>query len=200
LLEGQTLDAWLERVGQPKVSNILRLGQQVARGLDAIHARGLVHRDIKPSNLWIESTTGRVKILDFGLARDTLQEIQLTRAGTLIGTPAYLSPEQARGKPLDGRSDLFSLGCVLYILASGKLPFPAKNTLDQLAALAADEPTPIRELNAAIPDALADLIAELLAKDPDKRPPSAAAVARRLQDIQRALPRAGTAAPVDATE
>src|SRR5262249_45358840 len=99
-----------------------------------------------------------------------------------------------------GRSDLFSLGCVLYILATGKLPFPAKNTLDQLAALAADEPTPIRELNAAIPDALADLIAELLAKDPEKRPPSAAVVARRLQEIQGALPRAGTAVPVDATE
>jgi eukaryotic-like serine/threonine-protein kinase len=200
LLEGQTLDAWLERVGQPRVSNILRLGQQVARGLDTIHARGLVHRDIKPSNLWVESTTGRVKILDFGLARDTLQEIQLTRVGTLIGTPAYFSPEQARGKPLDGRSDLFSLGCVLYVLATGKLPFPAKNTLDQLAALAADQPAPIRELNSAIPDALADLIAELLAKDPDKRPPSAAVVAQRLQEIHRALPKAGTAVPVDATE
>src|SRR5262249_17616439 len=106
----------------------------------------------------------------------------------------------ARGMPLARGSDLFSLGCVLYILATGKLPFPAKNTLDQLAALAADQPTPVRELNPAIPHALADLIAELLAKDPDKRPPSAAAVARRLQDIQRALPRAGTAAPVDATE
>ncbi|MCI0681146.1 MAG: protein kinase [Gemmataceae bacterium] len=187
LLEGETLESWCERVGRPLPGDIVRVGLEIARGLDAIHRRGLIHRDIKPMNLWMEAPNGRIKILDFGLARAAHENRQLTEVGILIGTPAYLSPEQARGKPVDGRSDLFSLGCVLYRVCTGKLPFPAENTLDQLAALAADEPTPLVDLNPAVPRPLAQLVTDLLSKKPEQRPESAEEVAERLLRLQRSL-------------
>ena len=156
------------------------VGSEVATGLSAIHDRGLIHRDIKPANIWVEPAGGRIKLLDFGLVRSVHEDTQLTEAGMVVGTPAYMSPEQARGRELDHRTDLFSLGCVLYVLATGRPPFDADTPLAQAAALAADDPVPVRELNRVIPAALSDLIMALLAKNPAARPATAAAVIERL--------------------
>lgn len=187
LLEGQTLESWIQQQQQPKLADIVRLAREAALGLKAMHDRGLIHRDLKPSNLWVEAPSGRLKILDFGLVRDTSKtewEPQLTGSGVLLGSPAFWSPEQARGKVADTRSDLFSLGCVLYRLCTKEYAFPGSNSLDQLAAVTADDPTPVRELNPSIPPALADLVMQLLAKDRAERPQTATEVASRLQQIQ----------------
>src|SRR5207244_9192711 len=102
----------------------LAVGKQSAEGLAAAHAAGLVHRDIKPANLWLEAPRGRVKILDFGLARLVAGEFTvLTQDGTILGTPAFMAPEQARGEVVDRRCDLFSFGCVFYRMVTGRLPF-----------------------------------------------------------------------------
>src|SRR5581483_3887523 len=116
LLLGESLDQRLRREGKLPLVEVLRLGREIALGLAAAHQRGLIHRDIKPANLWLEAETGRVKLLDFGLARAVGQGNQLTQQGAIIGTPAYMAPEQGQGKSLDHRCDLFSLGCVLYRL------------------------------------------------------------------------------------
>jgi len=114
-LKGMSLDDWLKQKRPLAMPQILRIGRETAKGLAAAHERGLIHRDIKPANLWLDgSTKGRIKILDFGLARAEKEDVALTRSGQIIGTPQYMSPEQAAGEKLDARSDLFSLGVVLY--------------------------------------------------------------------------------------
>src|SRR5205823_3629380 len=123
LLEGETLEAWSARTGPAGAADIVRLGRQIALGLAVIHRQGLVHRDIKPSNLWLEKPCRRVKILDLGLARLVNDDARITQPGTIVGTPAFMSPEQAGGRKVDVRSDLFSLGGVLYMLATARLPF-----------------------------------------------------------------------------
>ena len=109
-LQGETLNDLLERPEPLTVPQILRIGREIAAGLSAAHEGGLVHRDIKPANIWIEAPSGRVKILDFGLARMTTSELHLTRTGAVLGTVGFMSPEQGRGQAVDARSDLFSLG------------------------------------------------------------------------------------------
>src|SRR4029077_17821393 len=111
------------------VDDILRLGLEIARGLQAAHERDLIHRDIKPANIWVEAPTGRVKILDFGLARPAQDDAPLPQTGVIMGTPAYMAPEQADGQPVDGRSDLFSLGCILYEVATATPAFSGPSTL-----------------------------------------------------------------------
>ena len=172
-LEGQTLARRIHEGGAVTPEEVVRVGSEVAAGLAAIHERGLIHRDIKPANIWVEPADGRIKLLDFGLVRSVHQDTQLTEAGMVVGTPAFMSPEQMRGRELDTRTDLFSLGCVLYALCTRILPFDADNPMAMAAALAADEPTPVHELNPAIPEALSKLIMQLLAKDADDRPASA---------------------------
>ena len=205
LLEGEPLDVRLRREGKLPLSEVLRLGREMALGLAAAHKRGLIHRDIKPANVWLEgepgasATGGRVKILDFGLARPageedclTLQGItvgggpggcdqpfafpdRLTQEGAVVGTPAYMAPEQGQGARVDHCSDLFSLGCVLWKMAAGTLPF--------LGTDATSAVRPLRELPPDLPAPLAELILALLARSPEERPESAQAVAESLERI-----------------
>ncbi len=182
-LDGETLDARLQREGRLPPAEVLRVGQEIADGLAAAHACGLVHRDIKPGNVFLEKTTGRVKILDFGLAHVAEDDARLTQVGVVVGTPMYMAPEQARGEPVDGRCDLFSLGCTLYQAAAGRPPFVTRNTVAALLSVASDTPRPPDDLDTRIPPALSELIMKLLAKDPADRPASAQQVKEALRAI-----------------
>jgi serine/threonine protein kinase len=184
-LKGESLDQRLKRQGRLPLKQVVRIGRETALGLDAAHQRGLVHRDIKPANLWLEAGSDRVKILDFGVARGGGSNANLTSAGAVIGTPAYMAPEQANARPVDSRTDLFSLGCVLYRLTTGELPFKGVDTLSVLAALALHHPQPPCQLNPAVPQQLSDLIVRLLKKDPQNRPSSAAEVADEFAMLQK---------------
>ncbi len=175
--------------GEPiEMSEVVRIGEQMAAGLAAAHARGVVHRDVKPANVLLEGREGeapaepgalatrvRVKLSDFGLAREG--EGGLTEVGAVAGTPLYMAPEQARGEAVDHRADLFALGAVLYRLCTGRPPLEADNALALLRRICEEEPKPVREVNPAVPVWLAELIGRLLAKDPAGRPQSAAEVA-----------------------
>ena len=177
-LEGYPLDEYLRKKGCPTISQVVRIAAEAAAGLAAAHNLGLVHRDIKPANLWLEAPHGRVKVLDFGLARPVDAEAEVTRSGAVVGTPAYMSPEQARGERVDHRTDLFSVGAVLYRLCTGRLPFEGPTVMAVLMALGTLEPQPVRELNPAVPASLAALIHQLLAKKADDRPQSGAEVVK----------------------
>ncbi len=165
---------------------MLRIGREVALGLAAAHKRGLIHRDIKPANLWLEAETGRVKILDFGLARAVGAEGMVTQPGAIIGTPAYMAPEQAQGKKLDARCDLFSLGCVMYRMATGESAFQGADFVSTLMAVSTKTPRTPTERDDGMPPALSELIMALLAKEADQRPASAQEVADALDEIARA--------------
>jgi serine/threonine protein kinase len=183
-LQGESLEARARRDPVFSVSEICRIGRETAEGLAAIHERGLIHRDIKPANIWLEAPVQRVKILDFGLARAARGEQQLTQAGAIVGSPAFMAPEQAGSAPVDARCDLFSLGCVLYLLSTGALPFVGADALSTLLAVTTSTPAPPHELNPAIPAALSDLIVRLLAKRPDDRPATARAVSEAIRAIE----------------
>ena len=173
-IPGQTLQQKHEQAGPLEVADVLRIGAQIARGLAAAHAEGLIHRDIKPANILLEGgVEPNVKITDFGLAR-AADDASLTRSGGIVGTPLYMAPEQAKGGPLDHRTDLFSLGSVLYTMASGRPPFRAPSPLAVLKRVAEDTPRPIRQIIPEVPQWLCDLIARLHAKDPARRFQSAA--------------------------
>ncbi len=203
-LQGSPLDEYLQKKGLPSLPQVTRIARETALGLAAAHNLGLVHRDIKPGNIWLEAPGGRVKILDFGLAKPVQGNAaaEHTASGDILGTPAYMAPEQGLGRPLDGRADLFSLGCMMYRLVTGKLPFDRPTLMAILTAIATEEPPPVRELNPAVPTALAELIHQLLAKTPDARPPSADVVAARLRAMSEgfqgsaATPRPSETAPL----
>jgi WD40 repeat protein len=176
LVAGKSLQERLDKTGPPAVEEILRIGMQTAQGLAAAHAVGLIHRDIKPSNILLENCVERVKLSDFGLAR-AVDDASLTQSGVVAGTPQYMSPEQARGESVDHRTDLFSLGSVLYALCTGHAPFRADSTMAVLRRVSDDTPRPIREVNPEIPDWLAAIVAKLHAKDPADRFATATEVA-----------------------
>jgi serine/threonine protein kinase/predicted ATPase len=186
LLEGEPLDSWLARVVIPPLDEVLRIGREIALALAAAHARGLVHRDVKPANVWLEAPARRVKLLDFGLARPQAGSASLTNPGMIVGTPWYMAPEQARGEPLDGRADLFSLGCLLYQMVTGRPPFQGPTSLAVLSAVISQTPPPASQFNPALPAPLTDLLSRLLAKRPVDRPVSAEAVGDELQAVARA--------------
>ena len=189
LLQGAPLDAWLIR-NRPSTGQVLQLSLQIARGLAAAHQAGLIHRDIKPSNIWVEEPHLRVKILDFGLARQAQENSQLTHTGAVVGTPAYMAPEQADGQRVDERCDLFSLGCVMYELATGEQAFTGTTAVSVLKSVAMTEPTPINHLNPEMPPAFSELVRQLMCKNPAGRPASAAFVVTALEAIAAGRPSA----------
>jgi serine/threonine-protein kinase len=177
---GTTLQTRVQSEGPLALEEILRLGMQTARGLAAAHAQGLVHRDVKPSNILLDGSVERALLTDFGLAR-AVDDASITRTGMIAGTPQYMSPEQARGGSVDARSDLFSLGCVLYFLCTGHPPFRADNSYAILRLITDEEPRSIREINPAIPDWLCYVLQKLMAKKPEDRYASASDVAEQLE-------------------
>ncbi len=177
---GTTLQTRVQSEGPLALEEILRLGMQTARGLAAAHSQGLVHRDVKPSNILLDGTVERALLTDFGLAR-AVDDASITRTGMIAGTPQYMSPEQARGGSVDARSDLFSLGCVLYFLCTGHPPFRADNSYAILRLISDEEPRSIREINPGIPDWLCCVVQKLMAKKPEDRYASASEVAEQLE-------------------
>ncbi len=176
---GRSLQARVDAEGPLAVEEILRIGMQAASGLAAAHAQGLVHRDVKPANILLEETVERAVLTDFGLAR-AINDASLTHTGVLAGTPHYMSPEQATGAAIDHRSDLFSLGAVLYFMATGHPPFRADGALAVLHRICREPHRPVWQTNNEIPDELSDLIDRLLEKKPSRRPASATEVSARL--------------------
>ena len=195
-VRGASLEKRLRQTGALPVVEVLRIGMQIAAGLAAAHAQGLVHRDIKPANILLEEGVERVWITDFGLAR-AADDASLTRTGVIAGTPEYMSPEQAGGRAVDHRSDLFSLGSVLYTLCAGRPPFRAATALAVLRRVEEERPRPIRESNPEVPDWLARVVDRLLAKDPAGRFRGAAEVAALLEGYLAHLRQPGTVPPPD---
>lgn len=170
-IEGEDAGRFVKRHHPIPFDLIIYIAREIINGLAYAHSRGIIHRDIKPGNIMV-SREGSVKISDFGLAR-TEDLPALTAQGGTVGTPAYMSPEQARGKTLDQRSDLFSLGVTLYEMASGVSPFHGENFADSIRKVLNVSPKPLRQIRSDIPDWFSDLIAEMLNKDAQKRPVSA---------------------------
>jgi serine/threonine protein kinase len=184
-LEGETLAELMARLGKLSPEEAVRLAFEALQGLDHIHARGLVHRDLKPSNLMLVYPAnvpaegplrGNVKILDIGLGRPLMDEstpgdqTALTCEGIVLGTPDYMAPEQARDpRAADIRSDIYSLGCVLYHALSGRPPFADANPLNLMIRHATEQPRSLRELNPAVPEGLQPVVAKMMAKDPSER-------------------------------
>jgi len=187
---GQSLQGRVDEHGPLSVPEILRIGRQAAAGLAAAHDQGVIHRDVKPANLLLEESLDRVLISDFGLAR-TVDDATLTRTGIVAGTPHYMSPEQAGGEVVDRRTDLFSLGSVLYFMATGRPPFRADAPMAILNRICHEPHRPVDEVNPGIPVELADVIERLLAKAPAERFESARDVEARLSKILSELQQGG---------
>lgn len=177
----ESLQDRLDREGSLPVLDILRIACQVAGGLAAAHAQGLVHRDVKPANILLEKGVDRVMLTDFGLAR-AVDDATLTRTGLIAGTPQYMSPEQARGDAVDTRSDLFSLGSVIYAMCTGRPPFRAETSYGILRRVTDEQPRPVAELNPEIPDWLTGLTCRLMSKSADSRSENAEVLAKQLED------------------
>src|SRR5208337_1642184 len=190
-LEGVSLKERLQ--GKPiELEEILEVGIQVSDALAACHAKGIIHRDIKPANIFL-TNSGQVKILDFGLAKvsrefdssDGQAKEDLTMAGEIFGTAVYMSPEQARGEELDPRSDLFSLGAVLYQIATGKKPFTGTNVVTTMNAVINQKPVSPLKLNPVLPPDLEGILGRAMEKNPGNRYQTALALKGDLESLKR---------------
>jgi len=187
LLQGETLSQRMTRQPALTVAEVIRIGREIAEGLAAAHAVGLIHRDIKPANIWLTAGDEHVKILDFGLARPEA-DAALTDPGNVVGTFPFMAPEQANGQTLDPRADLFSLGCVLYRLLTHELPFPGASRMEVLTQLATRTPVAPHRRCPQIPVSLSILVMDLLERDRELRPATAKVVIARLDTLSGALP------------
>ncbi len=201
-IEGQNLHQVMEEQGPLPAARVCAISKQVAAALDAAHHLGMVHRDIKPENIVLVQTDEgeKAKVLDFGIARvkegergEAAKGLDLTGGGGVVGTPRYISPEQAQGKrgdDLDGRSDLYSLGVVLYEMLTGTTPFNENSTIDMLLAHVQKAPRPVRWVrrDLRIPEALSSLVMRLMQKKREMRPPSAAALIEELARVEKGMP------------
>ncbi len=186
LVSGESLAAWVARDERPSFASIAHVLEQVADALAYAHASGVVHRDIKPDNVLIDRESGRAMVTDFGIARAAETGTRLTQTGIAVGTPAFMSPEQATGdKDVDGRSDVYSLGVVGYLMLAGRLPFLATSTPAMLLAHVSETPTPIWSTRPDAPRALVEILEKCLAKRPADRFDSAMVLRDALRRVQR---------------
>lgn len=176
---GETLDTQLQTQSLVEEKDVRHIAREICGGLQAAHGKQMIHRDIKPANIWVCEDQS-IKILDFGLARIADDDSGLTATGMLAGTPNYMSPEQARGQELDGRTDLFSLGCLMYRLLTGRLPFGAATVLGTLQSIQHHRPVPVQTIRPDVSDDVADITMALLEKQPANRPESAEQVIQLL--------------------
>jgi len=211
LVEGRSLAAMIPRHGLP-VGELLAVAIPLADAVAAAHERGITHRDLKPANVMIAAgaSGGRVKVLDFGLAKltgptsgepegTTIPSGPDTVAGRIVGTAAYMSPEQASGKPIDARSDLFSLGVILYEMATGGKPFNGDSSVAILSSILKDTPRPITEVNPALPSELGRIVRRCLVKEPARRYQTAADLRNELEELKQDLD-SGALAPSPSAE
>ncbi|HTP24186.1 MAG TPA: serine/threonine-protein kinase, partial [Anaeromyxobacteraceae bacterium] len=193
-VDGEPLSTRLKRRGRLPPEEARRITSETADALGAAHAVGIIHRDVKPDNILLQGSRGRVVVTDFGIAKalsSTTGGATLTATGVAIGTPHYMSPEQAAGeREVDGRSDVYSLGVVAYQMLTGTLPFKADDIIDMLIAQIQMPPSPIRQArpDVPIPEGLANLVMRMLQKKRELRPPSAAALIEDLTRIEKWMP------------
>jgi eukaryotic-like serine/threonine-protein kinase len=180
VVEGRSLDLILKEKGRLAIGDAVSVVKRVAAALSAAHKLGIVHRDIKPANILI-SKDGMVKVADFGLARDAEPGASISQPGQIVGTPYYMSPEQAQGNPVDARSDIYSLGAVLYYLLTGRTPFADENPMKVLIAHA-HEPPPPPSQHADVPDDVELIVMACLQKSPDDRYQTAAELAAAIEE------------------
>jgi serine/threonine-protein kinase len=192
-VDGKTLARLLHERGRLPADEVVELALQACRGLEHAHAAGLVHRDVKPQNLLLR-TDGTLKIADFGIAR-AAESTGLTQAGTILGTAAYLSPEQALGEEVTSAADVYSLGAVLYELLTGRPPHEFDSLAELAAKQAAGAITPVSELAPGVPPRVEDAVMRSLARNPDYRPSSAAELARELAPSANEAPTAPRPSP-----
>ncbi len=204
LVEGRSLADVLPLSGLP-LDQVLTIGIAVAQAMSAAHQKGITHRDLKPGNIMLGAGehAGRIKVLDFGLAKVVEPQLEdratllptvapgapqpITAEGRILGTVAYMSPEQAEGRPIDGRSDLFSLGVVLYEMATGQRPFTGDTSVSVLSSIIKDTPRSVTDINPALPRDLARIIRRAIAKDPERRYQSAKDLRNDLEDLKASL-------------
>jgi serine/threonine protein kinase len=196
LIEGDTLRARLNKIGRFPVDQAVMIARQVADGIEAAHRRGIIHRDLKPSNIMLCTNCDHqfetvAKVLDFGIAKLKEQTITgdgaLTNTGMLLGTPRYMSPEQCRGEELDPRSDVYSLGIILYEMLAGQPPFDAPSATAVALKHLNEPPQPLADLRPDAPDALCGLVMQAIEKDPERRPTSSQIFAQNLRAIEESL-------------
>jgi serine/threonine protein kinase len=181
-VEGLTVRELLDNRGTLGVESTLAIGTQLAESLSVAHATGVIHRDIKPQNLLLDAG-GVLKVMDFGVARLAESTARHTQAGLIVGTPAYMSPEQLTGDEVDARSDLYAVGAVLFELLTGRLPLEGPTVMALFAKVLSEDPPRPGSLAGGVPPALDDLVLRLLAKRPEDRVPSAAVLLEQLQAL-----------------
>ena len=205
LVEGRSLAEAMPATGLP-IDRVLTIGIAVADAISAAHQKGITHRDLKPGNIMLGEgeQAGRIKVLDFGLAKIVdaqraaagasmlpteapAHSAPITAEGRILGTVAYMSPEQAEGRTIDGRSDLFSLGVVLYEMATGQRPFSGDTSLSILSSILKDTPRSVTDINPALPSELGRIIRRALAKDPERRYQTAKDLRNDLEDLKASL-------------
>jgi eukaryotic-like serine/threonine-protein kinase len=189
---GKSLKEHIAARGRLDPQETLRLGAQIAQGLAAAHAQGVIHRDVKPGNVMLHDGATRVRLTDFGLARVTFDLAELTTAGAVMGTPAYMAPEQVRGEQVDARADLFSLGCVLYAMLTGRSPFAGRTHAETIHKILDSTPLSLAKCDPPTPPALCGVVERLLQKDPANRIQTAQETAEILLRFQADINRSRT--------